>query len=160
MFDISSKNAQVDVPTTNQKTELVTKVVAKMSDFSNLLKSQTPFSIENELAKLKIYITLTKLINKKCVQDSGHESIKHRAKYKYYQPEIFFGPKVDGKPQEGGFPPFYVSLDVHNNILNNTMLDSRTSHNLMPKAVMEKLSLDITRPWKDFIHFILEKLDV
>jgi len=29
------------------------------------------------------------------------------------------------------------------------MFDSSASHNLMPKSVMEKLDLDITRPYKD-----------
>ena len=33
------------------------------------------------------------------------------------------------------------------------MLDSGASHNLMPKAVMEKLNLDITRPYKDLFSF-------
>ena len=33
------------------------------------------------------------------------------------------------------------------------MLDSGASHNLMPKAVMEKLNLEITRPYKDLFSF-------
>ena len=33
------------------------------------------------------------------------------------------------------------------------MFDSSASHNLMPKAVMEKLNLDITRPYKDLFSF-------
>ena len=33
------------------------------------------------------------------------------------------------------------------------MLDSRESHNLMPKAIMERLNLDITRPYKDLFSF-------
>ena len=32
-------------------------------------------------------------------------------------------------------------------------MDSRASHNLMPKAVMDKLNLDITRPYKDLLSF-------
>lgn len=65
------------------------------------------------------------------------------------QPELLFGSKVKGKPQEGGVPPFYVSLDIHDKIFHNAMLDSGASHNLMLKAIMEKLGLDITRPYKD-----------
>jgi len=33
------------------------------------------------------------------------------------------------------------------------MFDSGASHNLMPKAVMEKMNLDITRPYKDLFSF-------
>ena len=33
------------------------------------------------------------------------------------------------------------------------MLDLGASHNLMPKVVMEKLNLDITRPYKDMFAF-------
>ena len=65
------------------------------------------------------------------------------------KPKILFGPKVEGKFQEGGVPPFYVSLNIHDKILHNAMLDSGASHNLMPKVIMEKLGLEITIPYKD-----------
>ena len=42
-------------------------------------------------------------------------------------------------------PPFYLSLRIHQFILHNSMLDSGASHNLMPKAIMERLGLDIAR---------------
>lgn len=61
------------------------------------------------------------------------------------QPEIFFGPEVDAKIQEGDVPPFYFSLTIHDKILHNVMLDS---HNLISKVIMEKLVLDITRRYK------------
>ena len=53
------------------------------------------------------------------------------------KPKYLFGPEVEGKFQEGGVPPFYVSLNIHDKILHNTMLDSGASNNLMPKVVME-----------------------
>ena len=65
------------------------------------------------------------------------------------QPKLIFGPKIEGRYQEGDVPPFYVSLNVHDKILHNTMHDSGASHNLMPKAVMESLGLAITKPYKD-----------
>ena len=74
------------------------------------------------------------------------------------KPKKIFGPEVDGKSQEGGFPPFYVSLNVHEKIFHNSMLDFGASHNLMPKAVMEKLSLEITRPYKDLYSFDSSKV--
>ena len=69
------------------------------------------------------------------------------------KPEILFGIEVEGKFQEGGVPPFYASLNIHDKILHNAMLDSWASHNLMPKVIMDKLGLDITRPYKDLYSF-------
>jgi len=69
------------------------------------------------------------------------------------QPELLFGPEVNGKTANGGVPPFYVSLNIHDKVLHNAMFDSGASHNLMPKFVMEKLDLDITRPYKDLFSF-------
>ena len=40
------------------------------------------------------------------------------------QPELLFGPEVDGKHQQWGVPPFYISLNIHDKILHNAMLDS------------------------------------
>jgi hypothetical protein len=38
------------------------------------------------------------------------------------------------------------------------MLDSGASHNLMPKIVMEKLGLQITRPYHDLYSFDARKV--
>ena len=69
------------------------------------------------------------------------------------QPELIFGPNIEGRYQEGPVPPFYVSLNIHDKILHNARHDSRASHNLMPKAVMESLGLEITIPYKDLYSF-------
>ena len=69
------------------------------------------------------------------------------------KPELLFGPEVEGKYQEGVVPPFYVSLNIHDKILHNAMLDLGASHNLMPKVVMESLGLEITKPYKDLYSF-------
>ena len=74
------------------------------------------------------------------------------------QPELIFGPEVNGKHPEGGVPPFYISLIVHDQILHNAMLNSGDSHNLMPKAIMETLNIDITKPYKDLFSFDSNKV--
>ena len=61
---------------------------------------------------------------------------------------MFFGPEV-----EGGVPPFYVSLNIHDKSLHNAMLESGDSDNLIPKVVMERLGLEITRPYKYLYSF-------
>jgi hypothetical protein len=74
------------------------------------------------------------------------------------QPELLFGPEVDGQTDNGVVAPFYISLNIHDLILHNAMLDSGASHNLMPKAVMEKLGLEVTRPYKDLHSFDSSKV--
>ena len=69
------------------------------------------------------------------------------------QLELIFGPNIEGRYQEGPVPPFYVIFNVHDKIFHNAMHDSGASHNLMPKAVMKSLGLEITRPYKDLYSF-------
>jgi hypothetical protein len=74
------------------------------------------------------------------------------------QPKLLFGPEVDGQTDNGSVPPFYISLNIHDKTLHNAMLDSGTSHNLMPKAIMEKLGLDVTRTYKELHYFDSSKV--
>ena len=69
------------------------------------------------------------------------------------QPELIFGPALNGESPESDVPPFYISLRIHDYVLHNAMFDSGASHNLMPKAIMEKLGLDITRNYHDLYSF-------
>ena len=104
-----------------------------------------------ELVKHDLYkTTITKTLN----MNDGEDSINLNDD----QPELIFGPDVNGKHQDGLVPLFYISLIVHDKILHNAMLDSRASHNLMPKTIMETLNLDITRPYKDLFSFDSSKV--
>lgn len=59
---------------------------------------------------------------------------------------------------EDNSPSFYVSLTIHEKILHNCLLDTGASHNLMPKAVMDELGLDITKPYHDLFSFDSRKV--
>ena len=59
------------------------------------------------------------------------------------QPEIIFGPALNGESPDNDVPPFYISLILHDFVLHNAMFVSGVSHNLMPKAIMDKLGLDV-----------------
>jgi hypothetical protein len=74
------------------------------------------------------------------------------------QPELLFGLEVDGQTDNGVVTPFYISLNIHELILHNAMLNSGASHNLMPKVVTEKLGLEVTRPYKYFLSFDSSKV--
>ena len=73
----------------------------------------------------------------------------------YEYPTIVFSPHIYDK--KDSVAPFYVTLNIHDKMLHNCMLDSGASHNLMPKVVMEKLGLEITRPYHDLYSLVLEK---
>ncbi len=66
---------------------------------------------------------------------------------------MIFGPALNGESPDSDVPPFYISLRVHEFVLHNAMFDSGASHNLMPKAIMENLGLDITRKYHDIYSF-------
>lgn len=121
-------------------------------------KSPLPFNLRAEVAKLKILVPLTELVKHETYRSQISKSLNFRENEDSVnlfdvQPELIFGPDVNGNPVEGGIPPFYISLNIHDKILQNAMLDSGASHNLMPKSVMEKLNLDITGPYKDLFSF-------
>lgn len=73
--------------------------------------------------------------------------------------ELLFQREVRGKSDDGSVTPLYISLSIHDKILHNVMLDSGASQNIMPRAITEKLGLDITRNYKIYIHFIQVKSD-
>jgi ribonuclease HI len=50
-------------------------------------------------------------------------------------------------------PPFYTSLNIHDKLLHNCLMDSGASHNLMPKIVMEELGLEVTKAYHDLYSF-------
>ena len=72
--------------------------------------------------------------------------------------KLFFGPVVDGDLEDNEVPLFYLSLKIHDFILHNAKLDSIASHNLMLKVIINRLGMDITRPYHDIYSFDLGRL--
>jgi hypothetical protein len=67
------------------------------------------------------------------------------------KPAIVLGPMVEDRDDSS--PPFYTSLNIHDKVLHNCLMDSGASHNLMPKVVMEELGLEVTRAYHDLYSF-------
>ena len=67
------------------------------------------------------------------------------------KPNITFGPHFKGARDT--ISPFYITLNVHDRLLHNCMLESGASHNVMPKTIMDRLGLEITRPYRDLYSF-------
>ena len=68
---------------------------------------------------------------------------------------VTLGPMI--KDLKDSCPPFYISLNIHDKILHNCLLDSGASHNLMPKALMDELGLSILKPYHDLFSFDSKK---
>jgi len=69
------------------------------------------------------------------------------------QLEMIFGPASNGESHDSDVRLFYINLRLHDFVLHNSMFNSRTSHNLMPKAIMDKFGLDITWQYHDLYSF-------
>jgi ribonuclease HI len=67
------------------------------------------------------------------------------------KPAVVLGPMVEDRDDSS--PPFYTSLNIHDKVLHNCLMDSGASHNLMPKNVMEELGLEVTRAYHDLYSF-------
>jgi ribonuclease HI len=135
----------------------------KVSDKS---ADKTPYSFnfEAELQKIKIPIPLVELMKndmfkRDILRTLDPQSVSHSADIlNIYdnKPTITLGPMVEDRDES--FPPFYISLNIHEKTLHNCLLDSSASHNLMPKAVMDELGLEITKPYHDLFSFDSRKV--
>jgi hypothetical protein len=168
---ILQRPTQTEVSSTNQPKTSTQKAMVDRSELLSQSRTSTPFNLQGELAKVKIPIPLSELMSKNAYRSQVIKALSIEPKLGMKsltvgsanhsdtvnltddQPELLFGPEVDGHNDTGDVAPFYVSLNIHNLILHNAMLDSGASHNLMPKAVMEKLGLEVTRPYKDLHSF-------
>jgi hypothetical protein len=71
------------------------------------------------------------------------------------QPTIMFGPHIEERGE--AVAPFYIYVIVHDHVLHKCILGSGASHNLIAKIIMEKLGLEIIRPYQDLYAFEARK---
>jgi hypothetical protein len=57
------------------------------------------------------------------------------------------------KIQYGENPPFFMTLMMNNKYLNNCMLDTSASANMMSLKVMQQMGLKVTRPYRNVCGF-------
>jgi hypothetical protein len=122
-------------------------------------KSMSSFNFEHEIQKIRIPVPLTELIKhgefKKCFSDLlKSEAASPSTDFINLQderPAVVLGPLVEDRDDSS--PPFYTSLNIHDKVLHKCLMDSGASHNLMPKAVMEELGLEVTRAYHDLYSF-------
>ena len=158
---VSTPDKIVPNPVHSEKSQSdsAAKAVANKTELSTL-KTQSTFNLESEIAKIKISVPLSELATQDVYKGQILKALNlgennDTVNLNDDQPALLFGPKIEGKFQEGVVPPFYISLNIHEKILHNAMHDSGALHNLMPKVVMERLGLEITQPYKIYIRLTL-----
>jgi hypothetical protein len=122
-------------------------------------KNVSSFSLEHEINKIKIYVPLLELMKKnpfrktvlKSLQSLAQVTSSYTINLEDENPAITIGPHIEDITDTS--PPFYISLNVHDKILHNFLMDFGAFHNVMPKVVMEELGLDITKPDHD-LYFL------
>jgi hypothetical protein len=127
-------------------------------------KPVSSFSLENEINKIKIPIPLVELMKTdpfrkivlKALQPPAHVTFSYTINLEDENPTITIGPHIEDRSDAS--PPFYISLNVYEKTLHNCLMDSRDSHNVMPKVVMDELGLDITKPYLDLYSFDSRKV--
>jgi ribonuclease HI len=160
---VSQQAPEIQPPVEQQKNQEASSSQVKISD-KTADKTPYSFNFEAELQKIKIPIPLVELMKndmfkRDILKTLDPQSVSHSADIlNIYddKPTITLGPMVEDRDES--CPPFYISLNIHEKTLHNCLLDSGASHNLMPKAVMDELGLEITKPYHDLFSFDSRKV--
>jgi ribonuclease HI len=128
-------------------------------EIKEIPKLASSFNFEHEIQKIRIPVPLTELIKhgefKKCfselLQSEASCLPTDSINLQDEKPAVVLGPMVEDRDDSS--PPFYTSLNIHDKVLHNCLMDSGASHNLMPKTVMEELGLEVTRAYHDLYSF-------
>jgi hypothetical protein len=67
------------------------------------------------------------------------------------KPIVILGPLIEDRDDSS--PPFYTSLNIHDKVLHNCLMDSGACHNLVPKSIMDELGLEVTKTYHDLYSF-------
>jgi hypothetical protein len=128
-------------------------------EIKEIPKPTSSFNFEHEIQRIRIPVPLTELIKHGEFKKRFSEILQSEASclpsdsinLQDEKPAVVLGPMVEDRDDSS--PPFYTSLNIHDKVLHNCLMDSGASHNLMPKTVMEELGLEVTRAYHDLYSF-------
>jgi hypothetical protein len=122
-------------------------------------KPLSSFSFEHEIQKIIILVPLSELVKNedfkrslsKLLQSESPQPSIDSVNLQDEKLVVVLGPMVEDKYDPS--PPFYTSLNIHDKVLHNCLMDLGASHNLMPKIVIEELGLEVTKDYHDLFSF-------
>jgi hypothetical protein len=100
--------------------------------------------INNVLEKINVLVPLTEIIKIPSMKIKVEKLFKVQGEP--VDPPIMLQAN-HFRPQYDEHPPFFISLQMNNKLLNNCMLDSGAGENIMSLKVMRQLGLETTRPY-------------
>jgi ribonuclease HI len=124
-----------------------------------ILKPPSSFNFDLEIQKIRIPVPLSELVKHEDFKRSLSKMLMPEApnhptdsvNLQDEKPTVILGPMVEDRDDSS--PPFYTSLNIHDKVLHNCLMDSGASHNLMPKTVMDELGLEVTKAYHDLYSF-------
>jgi hypothetical protein len=128
------------------------------------LKPSSSFSFENEIHKIKIHVPFLELIKNKefkkylskMLQPESSPNAIDSINMQDEKKIVILGPLIEDRDDSS--PPFYTSLNIHDKVLHNCLMDSGASHNIIPKSIMDELGLEITKTYHDLYSFESRKM--
>jgi ribonuclease HI len=124
-----------------------------------VLKPPSSFSFEHEIQKIRIPVPISELVKHEDFKKSLSKLLQFQSSFhstdsvnlQDEKPIVILGPMVEDRDDSS--PPFYTSLNIHDKVMHNFLMDSGASHNLMPKTVMKELGLEVTKAYHDLYSF-------
>jgi hypothetical protein len=163
---IAERPTKPTIVTTKEKKTQNTSPTTKEPIFE-VRESPKPlsfFGFEHEIQNIRIPIPLSELVKNeyfkrylsKLLQSESHQLSIDSVNLQDEKPTVVLGPMVEYRDDSS--PPFYTSLNIHDKVLHNCLMDSGASHNLMPKIIMEELGLEVTKAYHDLYSFDSRKV--
>jgi hypothetical protein len=128
-----------------------------------ILKPPSSFIFENEIQKIKIPVPFLELVKNdfkrylsKVLKTGPASYSTDSVNLQDEIPIVILGPLVEDRDDSS--PPFYTSLNIHDKVMHNCLMDSGASHNLMPKMAMDELGLEVTKTYHDLYSFDSRKV--
>jgi hypothetical protein len=141
--------AKAMVYSSKEKEEQNSQIVIKtpVLEIKEIMKYPSSFSFENEIQKIKIPVPFLELIKNeefkkylsKMLQPESSSNSTNSVNLQDEKPTVILGALVEDRGDSS--PPFYTSLNIHDKVLHNFLMDSGASHNCMPKTIMDEIGL-------------------
>jgi hypothetical protein len=124
-----------------------------------IINLPSSFKFENKTQKIRIVVPLSEIVKhedfkrslSKLLQPEPSSYSIDSVNLQYEKPTINIGPLIEDIDDSS--PPLYTSLNIHDKVLHNCLMDLGASHNLMPKNVMDDIGLEIIKSYHDLYSF-------